>query len=221
MRRGVIAGAAALLFATVAGAADAPSADAIRKAAHEVLSRPEFRRGTAKPLSLLEELWDWWSSILADLQARHPYLFLATIVALTLLLVALIFHIAWTLRAARQAAWQELPDADLAAAIRRGDPAAFRARAVAHADAGRFEDAVRDLYAALLLTFDRRGKLQYGPHKALLDYRIESARDARVLHTLDAFASVYHPGSFGRRPPDRAHFDALLAELDRAAERVA
>jgi hypothetical protein len=221
VRRGVLAGTAALLLAAAASAGDAPSADAIRKAAHEVLSRPEFRRGTTKPASLLEELWEWWSSLLGDLHAQHPYLFFAAIGALTLLLIALIIHIAWTLRAARQAAWQGLPDADLEAAIRRGDPAAFRARAVAHADAGRFENAVRDLYAALLLTFDRRGALQYAPHKALLDYRIEAARDAHVVGTLDAFASVYHPGSFGRRPPDRAHFDALLAELDRVAERAA
>ena len=36
--------------------------------------------------------------------------------------------------------------------------------------------------------------------------------------TLDLFAATYHPGSFGRRPPDRARFDELLAALDRVAE---
>ena len=77
---------------------------------------------------------------------------------------------------------------------------------------------MRDLYTALLFTLDRRGSLRYARHKALLDYRMESARDAASSRTLDLFAGTYHPGSFGRRPPDRAHFDELLAALDALAE---
>jgi hypothetical protein len=212
--------AAALLVALAAATAragDTPSAQSIRAAAKQVLSRPEFRRAAPKPRSLIEEIWSWWSDLVSEFVTNHPRVAIALMIVLACVLLALVAHIIWTLRMARRAEFQELPEADLEAAIRRGDPAAFRARAVGHAEAGRFEDAVRDLYAALLLTLDRRGALHYAPHKALLDYRIESARDPGVARTLDAFAGVYHPGSFGRRPPDRAHFDALLAELDRGA----
>jgi hypothetical protein len=219
MRR-ALAAAFVTLAAASAKAGDAPSADAIRRAAHDVLSRPEFHRRPGRQRTLLEQIWGWWSDVVGEFQQRHP---LATIVILGVLFLAvvvLVAHIVWTLRAARRASWQELPDADLAAAMRRGDAAAFRARAVAHADAGRFEAAVRDLYAALLLVLDRQGALHFAPHKALLDYRIEAARDAAATRTLEQFAQTYHPGSFGRRPPDRAHFDELLGALDRVAGRA-
>src|SRR6185295_16440711 len=98
------------------------------------------------------------------------------------------------------------------------DAAPFRARALAHAAAGRLDEAVRDLYAALLLTLDRRGAVRFASHKALLDYRMEAARDPEAARVLDLFAGTYHPGSFGRRPPDRARFDELFAALDRVAE---
>jgi hypothetical protein len=215
--RRAAAAAVVVLLAAAARAGEEPSADSIRAAAKEVLSRPEFRRREAESRSLLEELWNWWSGLVADFIDQHPRVALALFIVLACVLVALVVHIVWTLRLARRSEFQGLPDADLDAAIRRGDPAAFRARAAAHAESGRFEEAVRDLYAALLLTLDRRGALHYAPHKALLDYRIESARDADVVRTLDTFAGIYHPGSFGRRPPDRAHFDALVAELDRVA----
>lgn len=215
--RAAAAAALLVLSAATARAGDPPSAESIRSAAKEVLSRPEFRRREAETRSLVEELWNWWSGVLTDFIDQHPRLALALFIALACVLLALVAHIVWTLRLARRSEFQGLPEADLDAAIRRGDPAAFRARATAHADAGRFEDAVRDLYAALLLTLDRRGALHYAPHKALLDYRIESGGDAGVVRTLDTFAGIYHPGSFGRRPPDRAHFDALVAELDRVA----
>ena len=211
------AGAALLALAAAAHGGDSPSADSIRAAAKDVLSRPEFRYSGAKSRSLLEELWNWWSDLLSGFVERHPRMAVVTVIALAIALVVVVAHIVWTLRTARRGAWQELPEADLDAAVRRGDAAAFRTRAVAHADAGRFEEAVRDLYAALLLTLDRRGALHFARHKALLDYRIEAAQDAGVVRTLDAFAGIYHPGSFGRRPPDRAHFDALLREFDRTA----
>ena len=219
MRRAWAAAVLVPLAAAAAVADDLPGADAIRAAAKDVLSRPEFVHPGAKPRSFLEEAWSWWSELVSGFIEEHPQLAFAILIALACVLVVLVAHIVWTLRTARRAAWQELPEADLAAAIRRGDASAFRKRAVAHADAGRFEDAVRDLYAALLLALDRRGALHYAPHKALLDYRLETCRDPGVARTLDAFAGVYHPGSFGRRPPDRAHFDALLAELDRTAGR--
>ena len=46
---------------------------------------------------------------------------------------------------------------------------------------------------------------------------IDAARDVDAARALDRFAATYHPGSFGRRPPDRAHFDELVAALDRVA----
>ena len=73
---------------------------------------------------------------------------------------------------------------------------------------------MRTLYTAMLLTLDQRGNLRYGRHKALLDYRIEASSDQDAARVLLLFEGTYHPGSFGRRPPDREHFDELVTALD-------
>jgi len=216
MRR--FAAAAALLFVSDAACADdAPSAETIRSAKSAVMSRPEFRYGAPPRKSFIEELWDDFARFLAGFKEAYPALFYVFFAAAAALLVVIVAHIVWTLRVARRAQWREDDAADLDAAMRRGDPAPFRARAVDHAAAGRLDEAVRDLYAALLLTLDRRGAVRYASHKALLDYRIEAARDVDAARTLELFAATYHPGSFGRRPPDRAHFDELLGALDGVA----
>lgn len=214
MRR-AFAALGVLLAAALALAGD-ESAAAIRAARDEVFRRPEFRYGEAARTSFLMEWLDEISDAWRRFVAEHPVAAGVVYAAMALVLVVLVAHVLWTLRMARRAAWQDDVDVGREDAMRRGDPAPFRARALEHAAAGRFEEAVRDLYAALLLTLDRRGSVRYAPHKALLDYRIEAARDAAVARTLDLFAGTYHPGSFGRRPPDRAHFDELLAALDGA-----
>lgn len=216
MRRGLV-WTLLLLTARTAAAEGAPSADQIRAARDVVMSRPEFRYGAPPERSFVEELWDEFVDLLAGFKDSYPTIFQCAVWAAAVVLLLLVAHIVWTLRAMRQTEWVE-DAAGLDAAMRRGDPAPFRARALEHASGGRFDEAVRDLYAALLLTLDRRGAVRYASHKALLDYRIEAGRDADAARTLDLFAATYHPGSFGRRPPDRAHFDELLAALDRVAE---
>jgi hypothetical protein len=217
MRR-FAAAALLLVVARTAHADGAPSAEAIRAAKDAVMSRPEFHYDAPRGKSFVEELWNSFGDWLERFREAYPTLFTAIFFALAGVLLALVAKIVWMLRVARQEEWRVDAAVDLDAAVRRGDAAPFRARALDHAAAGRFDEAVRDLYAALLLTLDRRGVVRYASHKALLDYRIESARDADAARTLDLFASTYHPGSFGRRPPDRAHFDELLDALDSVAE---
>jgi hypothetical protein len=216
--RRAAAAAVLLVAAGAARAGDAPPAVAIREAGRRVLARPEFRYEAPRAKSLLEEVWDAFSDGVSGFTRNHPTAALVVFAGLAVLLVALVAHVVWTLRMARTARWQDEAAAGDDAAMRRGDPAPFRARAAEHAAAGRLDEAVRDLYAALLLTLDRRGSLRYASHKALLDYRMEAARDGAAARTLDLFAATYHPGSFGRRPPDRAHFDELTRALDAVAE---
>lgn len=219
MRRGVVPGfgvlAAIALAARGALAGEPPSPEAIRAARDTVFSRGEFEydRGTTQR-SLLEKVLGWWTDLVESLQTRHPVLFLVALGAMVLLLLAIVAHMVWTVRVARRAEWKEDRLDDLEAAMRRLDPAPFRARAVALASEGRLEDAVRDLYTALLLVLDRRGAVRFASHKALLDYRIESSRDPEARAALDLFEAAYPPGSFGRRPPSRERFDGLVAALD-------
>lgn len=213
------AAGALLLAAAAASAADPRDAPTIRSARDAVYAMPEFQYEAPEGPSLLEEWFDAFSAALSAFARDHPTLAKIVIAAMALMLLAIVAHAVWSLRVARQAAWEDASAGDLDAAIRRGDPAPFRARAIEFARAGRYDEAVRDLYTALVLTLDRRGALRFASSKALLDYRLEAARQPDAAAALDRFAAVYHPGSFGRRPPDRVHFDALLADLDALPRR--
>ena len=201
-----------LLSAGSAAGADLPDRRAILDARDEVFARPEFRQrakdGESAVMAILREL----AKYIARFRDDHPVAFGIVMAFLALTLVVLVAHIVWTLVVARRARYLpevELPHLD----IRRTPPEEFRARAVRLAEAGRFEDAVRDLYTALVLTLDVRGDLKYARHKALLDYRMEvRAEDARAA--LERFAGSYHPTSFGRRPLPAERFADLLARLD-------
>ena len=217
MRRAVCGGAAALglLAAREALAGDAaPTPAAIRAARDAVFARPEFRYTAPRGRSFVEDWFGGLYDFMSSLFEMHPVAYFVGMCLLAALLAVLIAHIVWTLRMARRAEWTVDAGPDLEDALRRGEPGPFRARALEHAAAGRLDEAVRDLYAALLLTLDRRGTVHYASHKALLDYRIEATSDEVAARVLDAFAGTYLPGSFGRRPPVRRRFDELVAALD-------
>lgn len=211
MRR--LAAAVALLLAGApAFARDRPDRETILYARDEVFARPEFRQRTADGESVVAVILRTIAEHVWRFREDHPTAFLVVMGMLVLTLVVLIAHIVWTIVVARRA--QYLPEPELPALdVRRTPPEEFRDRAVRLAKEGRFEDAVRDLYTALVLTLDRRGDIRYARHKALLDYRLEArADDARAA--LLAFAGGYHPTSFGRRPLPEDRFAELLARLD-------
>lgn len=213
MTRLVPALLAPLLLASPAFAG--PDAAAIRAARHDVMTRPEFRYAElhAEP-SFWSRLAEWLHDVEVGLLKANPVLFWIVASGMVLLLIILVGHMAWTVVVARRGPRRVRDPDDLAAALRHVDPAPFREAAVAHAAAGRFDEAVRDLYVALLLTLDRRGSLRYAPHKALLDYRMETSKDPDARAVLGRFAVAYPPGSFGRRPPRAATFEELLAAVD-------
>jgi hypothetical protein len=219
--RGTLAALALHVLAVRAAADDGPDAATIRAARDAVFSRPEFRYDdAAAEESVLRRILAWWQGVVRAFQEDHPVLFLVLLGFLGLVLAAIVAHLVWTWRVARSARWDHDDPRDLESALRRLDPAPFRTLADEHARAGRLDEALRALYTALLLTLDRRGALRYAGHKAFLDYRIEAARDDEARAALDRFADEYPPGSFGRRPPDAAHFAGLAAVVDSLAGRT-
>lgn len=212
------AAAVACLAATAALAGDPPDAARIRAARDSVFARPEFHYSEpTKSDSWLDRILGWWSDVVQEFQSKYPVLFVVLLAGAGALLVVILAHLAWTWRTARNSKFADDDPRDLEAALRRLDPAPFRKRALDEAAAGHYDEAVRDLYTALLLTLDRRGSIRYAGHKAFLDYRIESAADTPASAALDRFADAYPPGSFGRRPPDPARFQGLVRTLDELA----
>ena len=204
----LVAGAARTLFA------DEPVArETVLAARDRILSREEFSYAPLEAeSSWLSRAFDVFGRWVAEMHALYPVAFWCTIGGLVLVLVVLVAHIVWTLRA--EAPPRRRHALDLEEALRRADPGPYRAEAVACAQRGEHEAAVRALYVALLLRFDRAGHVRFARHKAVLDYRIELAAQPDALALLDRFCTIYHPGSFGRVPPTRAAFDALLAAYD-------
>lgn len=217
--RAAVAPLALLLAAAPAAARDRPDRRLVLEARDEVFARPEFRAPAEEGESAVLATLRWIAQSVARFQEEHPVLYALIMGVLVLTLVVLVAHVVWTLAAARRARYVDdlvLPELD----VRRTPPEEFRARALRLAAEGRFEEAVRDLYTALVLALDRRGDIAYARHKALLDYRLE-ARSDDARRTLDAFAGGYHPTSFGRRPLPAERFAGLLEALDRLTEAAA
>lgn len=196
-----------------AHAAEAPTREAIEAAVERVYAGDEF---VYDP----EPDGEWFSDALRSvvgffewLEELHPVLHGLLLMVLFALLVALVWHIVWTLRVSRQDEYEDL-SAPLESALARLDPAPFRASAEQALAEGDRERAIRDLYLCLLIHLDRRGAIRFARHKALLDYRIETRSDQQAAAVLGRFAEVYHPGSFGRRPPDDATFARLFDAVD-------
>ena len=210
MRR--VGAALLLLVSTTAWARDLPTHDVILRARDEVFARPEFHSRSQDGESVVLTVVRSVASYVIRFRDEHPIAFAVIVAMLLFTLLILVAHIVWTIVVSRRASYVDdlaLPELDL----RRAAPEEFRERAVRLAGEGRFEDAVRDLYTALLLTLDRRGDLGYARHKALLDYRHE-VREPDARAALDDFALGYHPTSFGRRSLPEARFRDLLARLD-------
>lgn len=204
------------LAASAAFAADPPTPEAIRAARNTVFQREEFQYGAARPESAISRLLSRLREIAIEFQRAYPVLFLVIIIGLFLLLVAIIVHLVWTIRRANRVAVRSHDEKALIDAIRKLDARPFRDAAEAAAREGRLDDAVRALYAALLVALDRRGSARFAAHKTLTDYCTETdaAGDADARAVLAGFERAYPPGSFGRRPPDLATYSHLLAGVD-------
>jgi cbb3-type cytochrome oxidase subunit 3 len=205
---------ALVTITSIAAAADPIPAKTIERARDAVLSRPEFiYEAPAKNNSFWRRALTGFFDFIQEMQEDYPLAFWGMFILLALLLLVLIAHIVWTIRVAGRGRYDSGRLA-LEDAVRRADPGPFRTRAMELAAGGDLEGAVRALYTALLLTMDRAGTVRFARHKALLDYRIETASDDAARATLDFFASTYHPGSFGRCPPTREQFELMVARLD-------
>ncbi len=190
-----------------------PDRQAILEARDEVFARSEFELAEESTTGGLLDAFTTFRDSVVAFREQQPIAFLVVMIALLLTVIVLVIHMVWTVRIARRAAFDDLETDLSGGGLDRTPPEAFRSRALDHAAAGRLDEAVRDLWAALLVALDRRGFVRWARHKALLDYRLE-ARDPLARKALERFARSYHPTSFGRRPLPQARFDDLLATLD-------
>jgi uncharacterized protein DUF4129 len=195
--------------------------DSLRAALRAVFQAHEYRwsQPSSAWLWLLEQwhrLLDWLDTLRLASPARY-YLLLA---ALTLLLLAMLTHLAWVV-------WRSLRPRDAAPVLAAGvapprDAAWHLAEARRAGAAGRFAEALAHRFLAAVLDLDARRVLEFRASKTPAEYAVEARLDATGRSELAALvASLYHH-VFGGVPCDAdawQRFDAQAARLGLHAAR--
>jgi hypothetical protein len=186
--------------------------DVVRAAARRVLARPEYREPTP---NILERIRDWvveqveraLGTLLGGGQARVlAWAVLAAAVGVVGFLV---------LRFSRGVT----PDATHGAqpqGERRRSAEDWRAEADANARAGRWREAVRCRYRALVAELGTRGLLDEVPGRTAGEYRTEmSASAPEVAPAFSQASDVFEGAWYGHRPTDENEDARIRLLVDR------
>ena len=206
--------AVAALLAPFDGPGDLPppdhSGDAIRRAAREILSRPEFRR---PPKSWYQRLSGW----LGDLLDRIARVAGGTTIAGVVILLVGLAAIIWLLFRLRRTLRPD-PQLRVSVMVDIGRPATdWRREAAAHDAAGEWRQALRCRYRALVADLAAAGKVREVPGRTTGEYRVEVARTlpraaADFSAATDLFERAWYGASQAGRDENRL-FDELSARI--------
>jgi hypothetical protein len=215
----LITTAVALLVAgwLASAAVTRPPVATLRSDLQHILARPEFRQAHNEWLydlatRLLRRLGDWWREHVAgrlEGLAEHAPVLYWTIVALNLLLaLLLIYHIYVTVRSAfgtgrrrRTLAAAPLPAAP------SSEPQTLMEQADAAAAAGRFSEALRFLYLALIHQLDRRDIVRYDLAHTNQDYVRQARRHAVIVAPLRDVSRMADRAWYGQYGLGRTEYD--------------
>ena len=186
-----------------------PSAEEIREAADEILSRPEFVQEESLYDRILGWIADRLSEVLGALTGGGRGAFIAW--AILLLAAAALAYLIWRVVSSGPVAagGRGRPGADVVLEDVRRSASAWRSEAEAHARAGRWRDALRCRWRALVADLAERGRIQDAPGLTAGDYRRLVAAHAppagpAFSDATDLFERAwYGPGDVGPDDHDR------------------
>jgi len=208
----------------VAAPSDLPPPEAspeeARRAAEEILERPEFDE---PPESFLEKAFDWVADRLGDLlgnlfsgggSSGVSWLFL-------LVLVGVVAFLVWRVIRTIQSTPRGGEAFTIATDVGR-PPTDWDAEAAEHERAGRWRDALRCRHRALVARLARRGVVEEIPGRTAGEYRLEVKRaapdvDPEFSEATQLFEVVWYGGR-DAGPPEGERFRALA---DRVLEGAA
>jgi hypothetical protein len=191
--------------------------DQVRRAADEVLSRPEFNQA-ARPL--LARIWAWVLGRLAELLAALVGTSAGSIVGLLLFLLILAAVATVAVRFTRGMT----RDPEVAAAIPskpRRSAEEWRSRAEAHERAGEWRQALRCRYRALVADLAGRGLVEEVPGRTAGEYRGQVERSLPAA--AEAFAGateLFERAWYGRAPTGAGEVTHFRDLAGRVVERV-
>jgi hypothetical protein len=223
----------AMLLAASAGActpavAAETSEGAVDRAVAEVFSQPAFREGLGATSGGLAELLAWlrreWDRLLyrifdglGELRVSSPVLFWALLAVLLLVLLALLFHIGWTLSLAFRGGGGEA-GADVEDHTRRARRSReLRGEARRLALQGEWREALRQLLLALLALLDERRILHVAQGWTNREILARLRSRSGLGPELDRFGSAVETAAYGGRDvrgEDFAAFDRLVDRLE-------
>lgn len=196
-------------------------ADEIRRAAREILARPEFRE---PPRSLYQRALDWIGDRIADVVDALvrggagtvvAWVLLAAVVAAAVYLVARVVR-SGPLRRRRS----DEPEAPVLDADRddRRPAAAWEAEAVRLEAAGDWRGVIRCRYRSLIASLASAGVVDEDPGRTAGEYRaVVSATAAAAADPFAGATEVFERAWYG----DEAADGAAAARMGQLAERVA
>jgi hypothetical protein len=186
-----------------------PTAEVLRADLRTILARPEFREMHAAWLQelimrWLQRLLQWWqdhvSGRLDRLLDVAPVLYWTIVAVLALVALAFIYHIYLTLRSAfgtgrRRRRRPEAPSRPTTIS----EPQRLLEQAEAAAAAGRFAEALRYLYLALIFQLDRHDILRYDLSYTNQEYVRQARRHPAIVAPLRDVSRLADGAWYGRR----------------------
>lgn len=198
---------------------DTPRVPAREAARHE-LSKPMYHENDPNPLQrAVDHLWTWIGDLLSTASGAAPGGPVGLVV-LVVIVIALIVALLWRLGAPRR------PPRAAAALFESGPLGApeHRAAAEAHADAGRWTEAVQERMRAIVRSLEERALLDPRPGRTADEAAAEAGRALPVHATrLRTAARTFDDVTYGGRAADQQTYQTVLAldlELESATPQL-
>lgn len=194
-----------------------PPPDSVRAVLRTIFANPEYEWRARR--SILDAVSGYWNALMAfmdTMAAEHPIGFLAVMLLLTLVSLAMFMHIGLVLRRALRPPPKpaDIGGAPLPA-VR--DAPWHLAQAGALAGAGRYPEALGHRFLALVLELERRRAVAVRASKTPAEYAREVRLDDAGRRIFAALVSTLYAALFGGRACDAGAF----AEFDREAASLA
>lgn len=184
-------------------------ADSVRRVVGTVFAQRDYQWvARREPLRWLKQLWYSFLDWIDSFSQANPFGYNALIVALTLVLVVLLAHIAYVIwRVTRQSARPWRPDAGGGGIIH--DAARHLARAEELARAGRYVEALGHRFLAVVLELDRAHALKFHAAKTPAEYVWEVRLDDTGRASFRALVAELYRHLFGAAPCAEAQYRAF------------
>ena len=161
------------------------------------------------PLLLLREWWQHFADWLAATRTGHPALFEAVLLGLSVILVAIVVHAGYVFQQTLRAAGRLETGAARSGIVSRRDAAWYLRAADQAAAAGRYREALRLAFDALVVRLDAMGSVHWGPGKTARDYTREARLAPRERDRLRELVGLLYRHVYSGAPCGPAEFAAL------------